>query len=66
MGGLLHFFIPLKKLRQQVEGLPLGVTISCGLAGYRSGESMDALINQVYKALYAAKHAGCNLVRLAA
>ncbi|MFH1019176.1 MAG: diguanylate cyclase [Pseudomonadota bacterium] len=55
-----------EKLRQRVEGLPLGVTISCGLAGYRPGESMDALINRADKALYAAKHAGRNLVRLAA
>jgi diguanylate cyclase (GGDEF)-like protein/PAS domain S-box-containing protein len=55
-----------EKLRQQVEGLPLGVTISCGLAGSRSGESMDALINRADKALYAAKHAGRNLVRMAA
>ena len=55
-----------EKLRQQVEGLPLGVTISCGLAGSESGESMDALINRADKALYAAKHAGRNLVRLAA
>ena len=55
-----------EKLRQRVEELPLGVTISCGLAGYRSGESMDTLINRADKALYAAKHAGRNLVRLAA
>jgi diguanylate cyclase (GGDEF)-like protein/PAS domain S-box-containing protein len=55
-----------EKLRQRVEELPLGVTISCGLSGYRSGESMDALINRADKALYAAKHAGRNLVRLAA
>ena len=55
-----------EKLRQQVESLPLGVTISCGLAGCRLGESMDALINRADKALYAAKHAGRNLVRLAA
>lgn len=55
-----------EKLRQQVENLPLGVTISCGLAGCRSGESMDGLIKRADKALYAAKHAGRNLVRMAA
>jgi len=55
-----------EKLRQQVERLPLGVTISCGLAGCRPGESMDALINRADKALYAAKRAGRNLVRIAA
>lgn len=55
-----------EKLRQRVEELPLGVTISCGLTGYQPGESMDALINRADKALYAAKHAGRNLVRLAA
>ena len=55
-----------EKLRQRVAELPLRVTISCGLAGYRSGESMDALINRADKALYAAKHAGRNLVRMAA
>lgn len=55
-----------EKLRQQVENLPRGVTISCGLTGCRAGESMDALINRADKALYAAKHAGRNLVRMAA
>ncbi|MBU3936395.1 MAG: GGDEF domain-containing protein, partial [Proteobacteria bacterium] len=55
-----------EKLRQQVENLPLGVTISCGLAGCLPGESMDGLIKRADKALYAAKHAGRNLVRMAA
>ena len=56
----------VEKLRQQIEELPLGITISCGLAGYRSGESIAALINRTDKALYAAKSAGRNVVRVAA
>ena len=55
-----------EKLRQQVEHLPQGITISCGLAGSRPGESMAALIKRADKALYAAKSAGRNLVRRAA
>jgi len=55
-----------EKLRQQVEALPLGITISCGLAGCRPGESMDGLINRADSALYTAKHAGRNLVRMVA
>ena len=55
-----------EKLRQRVEELPIGVTISCGIAGCQPGESMDGLINRADKALYAAKHSGRNLVRLAA
>lgn len=55
-----------EKLRQRVEELPIGVTISCGIAGCQTGESMDGLINRADKALYAAKHSGRNLVRLAA
>lgn len=55
-----------EKLRQRVEELPIGVTISCGIAGCLPGESMDGLINRADKALYAAKHSGRNLVRLAA
>lgn len=55
-----------EKLRQRVEELPLGVTISCGLADYQAGESMDALINRADKALYSAKRSGRNLVRSAA
>ncbi len=54
-----------EKLRQQVEHLPQGITISCGLAGSRPGESMAALIKRADKALYAAKSAGRNLVRRA-
>jgi diguanylate cyclase (GGDEF)-like protein/PAS domain S-box-containing protein len=53
-----------EKLRQQIEGLPFGVTISCGLAGYRPGDTLDALINRADKALYEAKYAGRNRVRL--
>lgn len=55
-----------EKLRQRVEELPIGVTISCGLTGFQPGESMDALIHRADKALYAAKHSGRNLVRLVA
>ena len=55
-----------EKLRQRVEELPIGVTISCGIAGCQPGESIDGLINRADKALYAAKHSGRNLVRLAA
>ncbi len=53
-----------EKLRQRVEELPLGITISCGLAGCRPGESVVSLINRADKALYAAKSAGRNLVRI--
>lgn len=53
-----------EKLRKQVEALPLGITISCGLAGFLPGESMDGLINRADKALYAAKNSGRNSVRL--
>ena len=54
-----------EKLLQQVENLPRRITIGCGLAGSRPKESMAALINRPDKALYAAKHAGRNLVRMA-
>jgi diguanylate cyclase len=42
------------------------VTISIGVASPRSGESLDQAIERADQALYQAKHAGRNCVRLAA
>jgi diguanylate cyclase (GGDEF)-like protein len=40
----------------------LSVTVSCGVAEYREGESLDDLMARVDKELYAAKNAGRNRV----
>ena len=50
-----------------VEGLPAGtrVTASFGIAGRRDGEGLDALMRRADAALYEAKSAGRDCVRLA-
>ncbi len=38
------------------------MTVSCGVAEYREGETLDDLMARVDKKLYAAKNAGRNKV----
>jgi len=44
------------------EGRPVPVTISVGLAGYRSGDTLDDVIRHADLAMYAAKSGGRNRV----
>jgi diguanylate cyclase (GGDEF)-like protein len=58
----------LEKLRHQIRGETMEVggtgigmpTFSAGIAGYRAGESAEALINRADQALYRAKRLGRN------
>ncbi len=49
----------------EIEGLLIPVTLSCGIAQWQSGQSLDQLVACADKALYAAKNAGRNNSRLA-
>ncbi len=50
----------------QHDGKTIKITVSVGVAGYRSGEPPDQLIARADTALYAAKGAGRNVVRTVA
>ncbi len=50
----------------QVDGMALNVTASFGIAQWRAGESINALLRRADAALYVAKRAGRNQVRIAA
>lgn len=52
--------------RIEVDGTPLPVTISVGVAERRAGEPRQALIARADEALFVAKHSGRNRVELAA
>lgn len=53
-----------KELVKKTTGESLGrITISIGVALYRPGEPVEALIHRADSCLYAAKHAGRNLVK---
>jgi len=69
-----HGYRVAEKLRQAAarrpftagEGEPLTLTVSIGVSGYpRDGDEVELLITKADEALYAAKQAGRNLVRLA-
>lgn len=45
-----------------VPGAPLSVTASLGVAAYRTGESVDTMVDHADQALYRAKHDGRNRV----
>lgn len=69
--GQLGAMIVAERLRarvaaQIVSGAPadLRYTISCGLAAYRPGESLDSLLARADAALYRAKNAGRNRVEM--
>ena len=47
---------------QQVEGAPVAVTVSIGLAQCSATDTVDTLIQRADKAMYIAKHAGRNRV----
>ncbi|MES2582462.1 MAG: diguanylate cyclase [Pseudomonadota bacterium] len=64
--------IPVDRLRETLEasdwsevGPGFGITFSCGIAGYQSGETIDSLIKRADDALYRAKSEGRNCTRLA-
>jgi len=42
----------------QVDGIPVALTVSLGIAAYRAGDSAAALVARSDQAMYAAKHAG--------
>jgi diguanylate cyclase (GGDEF)-like protein len=62
-----------ERLRKSIEalsisdpaGTPVPVTASIGVAGFRTGESLDALVDRADRAMYAAKSSGRNRVALA-
>jgi len=63
--------VPAERFRQLIagsrflmppEGQPVWVTISIGIAGYRSGDTLDDLIRHADLAMYAAKSGGRNRV----
>ena len=45
-----------------VDGLPVGLTASIGVASFRQGDTVQALITRADSAMYAAKRAGRNRV----
>ena len=61
-----------ERLRQEVKSMvfeseagPFGITISIGVAQLQPDEAADALVARVDAAMYAAKHAGRDCVRVA-
>jgi diguanylate cyclase (GGDEF)-like protein len=52
--------LAVEKLKFEFQGQNHQVTISLGLAGYRIGESLDALIARADGALYTSKNSGRN------
>jgi diguanylate cyclase (GGDEF)-like protein/PAS domain S-box-containing protein len=63
--------IPAERFRQLIdasrfpmppEGLPVSVTVSVGIAGYRNGDTLDDVIRHADLAMYAAKSGGRNRV----
>ncbi|TDB01971.1 sensor domain-containing diguanylate cyclase [Halomonas marinisediminis] len=59
-----------RRLRERVEalevpGLPHGLTVSIGVASWRKGDSRKGLVQRADEAMYQAKSAGRNRVRLA-
>ncbi len=60
------------KLRRSIEssefayqGQPVPITISAGLAGFRQGDTVDAVYQRADKGLYRAKHQGRNRIVVA-
>lgn len=49
----------------QVDGIPVALTVSIGVATYRTGDSVASLVARSDLAMYAAKHAGRNRVEAA-
>jgi diguanylate cyclase (GGDEF)-like protein len=49
----------------QVDGIPVALTVSIGVAAYRIGDSVATLVARSDQAMYAAKHAGRNRVEAA-
>ncbi|MDN5780627.1 MAG: GGDEF domain-containing protein, partial [Luteimonas sp.] len=45
-----------------VDGIPVALTVSVGVAAYRMGDSVASLVARSAQAMYAAKHAGRNRV----
>ncbi len=58
-----------ERLRLSLKAKPLAkrhrVTVSCGLAHYRSGDTLDTLVNRADAALYRAKEGGRDRVAVA-
>ena len=58
-----------ERLRLSLKAKPLGnrhkVTVSCGVASYRAGDDLGALVNRADAALYRAKHNGRDQVMVA-
>ncbi len=48
-----------------VDGIPIALTVSVGVAAYRAGDSVATLVARSDQAMYAAKHAGRNRVEAA-
>jgi diguanylate cyclase (GGDEF)-like protein len=63
---LQHALTVAEKLRARIEAtdfeLPVGVTASFGVAGYRRHESLDSVIARADESLYRAKESGKNRV----
>jgi diguanylate cyclase len=47
------------------QGKPVRVTISCGIASFRQGDSLDNVFSRADRALYQAKRKGKNRCELA-
>ena len=54
--------ISAERIRQEVQGIDFEITVSCGVAEYRNGDTLDSLTSRADAALYAGKRGGRNQV----
>lgn len=64
-GVMQRFAAQLAATPVPIGGVPVAVTATVGVAGWRSAESLDALMARADAAMYAGKQAGRNRVELA-
>jgi len=61
-GALERIRASVESLHFEARGEPVRVTVSAGVVAWRSGESVDAVLDRADAALYAAKRGGRNQV----
>jgi diguanylate cyclase (GGDEF)-like protein/PAS domain S-box-containing protein len=61
-GAIERIRTSVEALRFEAKGEPVSITVSAGVVAWRSGESVDAVLDRADGALYEAKRAGRNRV----